>query len=202
MSHQRQFNRRLDRLYEKRTGWLRTVLTKSNPGPVPKLTKKQRERGIERLQEIASNALARKMARKEFQRSVEKRKSWKTKGWGTDKKRAEFRAWARRKIDRDSGKVYVFWNAKKCCYVGRTRGRGSRPSQHFKRGWFKRTTRIVVYIAPKKSDISRLECLAVHRFLPSRNKVKAAKENWTKKCPLCALHKKIKNELRRIYRFR
>jgi len=117
MSHQRQFNRRLDRLYEKRTGWLRTVLTKSNPGPVPKLTKKQRERGIERLQEIASNALARKMARKEFQRSVEKRKSWKTKGWGTDKKRAEFRAWARRKIDRDSGKVYVFWNAKKCCYA-------------------------------------------------------------------------------------
>jgi hypothetical protein len=202
MSHQGKFNHRLDRLYEKRTGWLRTVLTKANPGPVPTLTKNQRERAIDRLQGIASDALASKMARKEFHRSVRKRKTWMTKGRGTEKKRAEFKTWARRKIDRDSGKVYVFWHEKKCCYVGRTRGRGSRPSQHFKRGWFKGTTRIDVYMAPKKGDIPRLECLAVHRFLPSRNKVKASKQNWTPKCPLCALHKKIKVELRRIYKFR
>jgi hypothetical protein len=52
MSHQGKFNRRLDRLYRKRTGWLRTVLTKANPGPVPRLTKRQRERGIKRLQGI------------------------------------------------------------------------------------------------------------------------------------------------------
>lgn len=202
MSHQGKFNRRLDRLYRKRTGWLRTVLTKANPGPVPTLTKSQRERDIKRLQEIASNALAKKMARKEFRHSVEKRKTWMTKGRGTVGKREQFRSWAKRKINRHSGKVYVFWHDKKCCYVGRTRGRGSRPSQQFKKRWFKRTTRIDVYMAPRKGDISRLECLAMHRFLPSRNKIKASKENWTPKCPLCALHKKIKTELRRIYSFR
>jgi hypothetical protein len=202
MSHQVKFNRRLDGMYRKRTGWLRSVLTKANPGPVPALNKNQRNRAIDRLQEIASDALAKKMARKEFKRSVEEKKTWMTKGRGIDKKREEFRAWARRKIDKHSGKVYILWHDNKCCYVGRTRGRGSRPSQHFKNGWFKGTTRIDVYMAPKKGDIPSLECLAVHRFLPSRNKIKVAKENWTAKCPLCALHKKIKTELRHIYRFR
>jgi hypothetical protein len=65
------------------------------------------------------------MARRVFQRSVEKKKTWMTKGWGTEEKQEKFRAWARRKIDKDSEKVYVFWNGKKCSYVGRTRGRGS-----------------------------------------------------------------------------
>jgi len=47
-----------------------------------------------------------------------------------------------------------------------------------------------------------LECLAIHRFRPTKNKVKAATENWTPKCPLCALHKTIRTELRKIYGFR
>lgn len=118
MSNQHQFNRRLDRLYNKRTGWLRTVLTKANPGPMPSLNKKQRESAINELQGIASNALARRMAKKQFEQSVAKRRTWKTKGWGKDKKIKEFRAWAKRKIDGRSGKVYVFWQKKKCLYVG------------------------------------------------------------------------------------
>ncbi len=202
ISHQVKFNRRLDRLYANRTGWLRTVLTKANPGPVPILTKKQRERAIKRLQAIASDALARRMAKKQFERSIAKRKAWVTKGWGTEEKLRRFRKWAKSNIDRESGKVYVFWHKKKCLYVGRTIGRGSRPSKHFRKEWFKGTTRIVVYMAPHKRDIPRLECLAVHRFLPRRNKVKAAKERWTPKCPLCTLHRKIKTEIRTIFRFR
>jgi hypothetical protein len=202
MSHQAKFNRGLDRLYKRRTAWLRTALTKANPGPVPTLNKKRRDRVIKRLQGIASDALANRMAKREFERSVEKHKTWRTKGWGTDKKRHEFRAWAKKTIDSESGKVYVFWHKNKCLYVGRTRGRGSRPSQHFRRSWFKGTTRIVVYMAPRKRDIPRLECLAVHRFLPARNKVKAAKEKWTPRCPLCRLHRKIKTEARTIFRLR
>jgi hypothetical protein len=202
MSHQGKFNRRLNRLYEKRTGWLRSVLKKAGPGPIPTLTKRSRERAIKQLQEIASNALARRMAKEQFERSVADWKLWKTKGWGMEKKLSEFRAWAKNKIDHKSGKVYVFWNKRKCLYVGRTAGRGSRPSQHFKKNWFKNTTRIVVYMAPHKRDIPRLECLAVHRFLPAQNKVKAAQERWTSKCPLCKLHRMIKTELRTIFRFR
>jgi hypothetical protein len=142
-------------------------------GPVPTLTKSQRERAIKRLQEIASGALAKKMARKAFQRSAKNKRSWRTKGRGTDKKREKFRDWARDKIDRDSGKVYVFGRDKKCRYVGRTKGCGSRPSQHFKMHWFKGTTRIDVYMAPKTGEISRLEFLAAHWLLPSQNKIKS-----------------------------
>jgi hypothetical protein len=202
MSRQVEFNRRLDRLYKRRTGWLRTVLTRANPGPIPALKKKERERVIKHLQGIASDALARRMAKKQFERSVETNKTWRTKGWGTEKKIQQFRTWAQSRIDRKSGKVYVFWHKKKCLYVGRTTGRGSRPSQHFRKDWFKDTTRIVVYMAPHRRDIPRLECLAVHCFLPARNKVKAARERWTPKCPLCSLHRKIKTEIRTIFRFR
>ena len=202
MSYQGTFNHILDRLYRKRTSWLRTVLCEANPGRVPILVKKNRERAIRELQGVASDALARKMARREFRRSVKKRKSWRTKGRSTEEKRMAFRAWVRRKIDSKGGKVYVFWQKKRCCYVGRTSGTGQRPARHFKRSWFQAATRIDVYMAPRKRDIPRLECLAVHQFLPARNKLKAAKENWTPKCPLCALHKKIKTDLRRVYRFR
>jgi hypothetical protein len=165
------------------------------------LKKRQRERAIKRLQGIASDALAKRLAKKHFERSVIRQKAWYMKGRGVEKKLEQFGDWAKKQIDRESGKVYVFWHKKKCLYVGRTGGRGSRPSNHFKKSWFKSTTRIVVYMAPHRRDIPRLECLAVHRFLPAANKVRAAKEKWTPRCPLCTLHKEIKTEIRTIFRF-
>lgn len=201
MSHQTQFNRTLDRLYERRTDKLRHLLA-GKPGPLLTLTKKKRENKIRELEEIASKALAKKMAKKGFRTLVVRKKTWRTKGWGTDKKQTIFRAWIRNKVSPKRGKIYVFWKKRECRYVGRTRGRGSRPSHHFKRGWFNGTTRIDVYLAHQRRSIPLLECLAIHRFRPTRNKVKAATENWTPKCPLCAIHKKIRTELRKIYRFR
>jgi hypothetical protein len=201
VSHQRQFIRRLDRLYVRRTGWLRTILTRNNPGPAISLTKRHRENAIKELQAIASYALSRKLAKREFKRSVARKKTWMAKDRGKDAKLKNFRSWARKRIDKESGKVYVFWHKKKCLYVGRTGGKGSRPSHQFKKDWFKATTRITVYMAPRKSSIPRLECLAVHRFLPSRNKIKVSKEKWTPRCPLCRLHREIKTELRTIFRF-
>lgn len=201
MSHQTKFNRTLERLYERRTDKLRHILT-GKSGPLLTLTKKKRESKIRELEEIASKALAKRMAKKGFRALVIRKKTWRTKGWRTDKKQQIFRAWIRTKISAKRGKIYVFWKKRECRYVGRTRGRGSRPSHHFKRGWFNGTTRIDVYLAHQRRSIPLLECLAIHRFRPTRNKVKAAKESWTPKCPLCAIHKKIRSELRKIYRFR
>jgi len=206
MSHRTQFNRILDRLYERRTAELRRFLIRK-PGPVRTLTKKRRESKIRELQDIVSKALAKKMAEKRFEKLVMGKGTWNTKGWGTAKKQQMFRAWVREELAPNKsltkrGKIYVFWKKRECRYVGRTRGRGSRPSRHFKRGWFNGTTRIDVYLSHQRRSIPVLECLAIHRFRPTRNKVKAATENWTPKCPLCALHKKIRTELRKIYRFR
>jgi hypothetical protein len=206
MSNQTQFNRILDRLYERRTAKLRRILTRK-PGPIQGITKERRERKIRELQEIVSKSLARKIFKKRFKSLMLRKKTWQTKGWGPDKKRTEFRGWVRKNLSADGslakrGKIYVFWKRHECRYVGRTYGRGTRPVRHFKRGWFSGTTRIDVYLAHQRRSIPLLECLAIHRFRPARNKVKAATENWTPKCPLCALHKRIRIELRKIYRFR
>jgi len=206
MSYQTQFNHTLDRLYERRTAGLRRLLTRK-PGPIPTVTKARRERKIRELEEIISKALAKKLAKKRFTTLVLGNKTWRTKGWGPDKKRQMFRAWVREKLSPNEslakrGKIYVFWKKRECRYVGRTRRRGSRPSRHFRRGWFSGTTRIVVYLAHQRGSIPLLECLAIHRFRPTKNKVKAATESWTPKCPLCAVHKNIRSELRKIYRFR
>jgi hypothetical protein len=206
MSYQAQFNRTLDGLYERRTAELRRLLTRK-PGALRTITKDRRERKIRELEEIASKALAKKIAKKRFKTLVLKKKTWRTKGWGEAKKKRMFRAWVREKLSpRKSlakrGKIYIFWRKRECRYVGRTRRRGSRPSRHFERGWFRGTTRIDVYVAHQTRSIPLLECLAIHRFHPTKNKMKAATENWTPKCPLCALQKKIRTELRKIYRFR
>jgi hypothetical protein len=92
MSHQTQFNRTLDRLYERRTDKLRHLLI-GKPGPLLTLTKKKRESKIRELEGIASKALAKRMAKREFKTLVIRKKTWRTKGWGTDKKQKIFRAW-------------------------------------------------------------------------------------------------------------
>lgn len=201
MSRQTNFNRVLDRLYERRTDTLRHLLVPKK-GQLLTLTKKTRERKIRELQEIASKSLAKNLAKREFEKAVSKRRTWRTKGWGPEKKLKEFRAWVRRRIHRKRGKVYVFWRSDECRYVGRTCGSGLRPSRHFRRSWFKGTSRIDVYLTRQKRSIPRLECLAIHRFRPTKNKVKAATENRTAKCPVCTTHKEIRKELRKIFRFR
>src|SRR5215472_3070763 len=198
MSYQAKFNRILDKLYMRRTAKLRCLLVSQNGRP-PGLTKKRREHKIEELQEIASNALAKKLAKAIFEKTIDEKRTWRTKGWGIHAKRKYFREWIRKRIhSHHGGKVYVFWRGHECRYVGRTRGGGARPSQHFRRGWFAGTTRIDVYLAPQKRSVPRLECLAMHHFLPSGNRMKAARQKWTPKCPLCRIQKKIRNEIREI----
>ena len=201
MSFQSEFNAILDHLYERRTDKLRHVLRKKH-GNLLAITKKKREEKIKELEELASDALAKKMAKKHFKRLITRKRMWRPNGWGPDKKLKKFRIWVREEISPKRGKVYIFWRGDECRYVGRTRGRGTRPSRHFKRGWFNGTTRIDVYLTRQKKSVPLLECLAIHRFRPTRNKVKAATEDRTPKCPLCAVHKKIRTELRKIYRFR
>jgi hypothetical protein len=201
MAYHTEFNHILDRLYRRRTDGLRRILH-PKPGPVRRLTKKQRERRILELEELASKSLANALAKAEFRGVVDKRRSWHAKGWGRDRRLTEFRRWIRGKISSKRGRVYVFWKGRECRYVGRTGGRGSRPSHHFKRNWFTGTTRIDIYTTLQRRSAPRLECLAIHRFRPTKNKVKAAKKSWTPRCPLCAVHKMIRTELRKIYRFR
>jgi hypothetical protein len=195
------FNRELEDIFQRRTHWLRARISKPGPGRAPAFSRATVTRGIHRLQALASECLAKQYARREFDEAVDQRKQWhitSRKGRGWREKKKAFGSWYARKIDHRNC-VYVFWHKTRCLYVGKTiRGRG-RPQSHFSKIWFPRVTRVDIYSTSQRSQIPRLECLAIHRFNPSENRQKAAKTKWTKKCPVCAVHGEIRKELRRIF---
>ena len=204
MSRAAQFNRELDTLFHKRSYWLRHLLRGPRPGRPPRLKRHDIQRSIAKLQDIADEAFAPALARKEFERSVRKEKSWhvkRGKGHRYEQRQRAFQNWYDTHIESPSC-IYVFWARRRCIYVGKTtRGRG-RPSSHFEQAWFRPVTRVDVYETRGKRALPALECLAMHRFQPLRNKVKAQERKWTQKCPLCKLDKNIQAELRDIFRLR
>ena len=202
MAFQTKFNKELDRLYRRRTDELRRLLSRDKPGLPKRLTKRKRERAIRKLKEIASRCLAPKMWNRERKKYEVVRKRWPVLGWGPKQKRANFRQWLKDEVPDRHGKVYVFLRGKECRYVGRTQTSGKRPTEHFARKKFIGTTHIDVYSVRKRSATPLLECLTIHHLDPARNKIRAAKQKWCPKCPLCKAHKRIRTELRQIYGFR
>ncbi len=197
MSRQLAFNRELTHLFEIRTYWLRHLFKGKSRGKKPRLTRKNISRTINQLQAIATSSEARKLAREGFQKSARAKRTWrvtKRKGHGRDEKKRNFQLWYERVITAP-GCVYVFWNHRKCIYVGRTGKGGKRPSEHFIKFWFSGVTRIDVYEVRAKRPLAALECLAIHRFRPSRNKLER-----NRKCPLCAIHRDIKGEIQTLFR--
>ena len=100
------------------------------------------------------------------------------------------------------GKIYVFWKKRKCLTLGGPVAVALARANTSNGDGSIGTTRIDVYLTHQRKSTRCWSVLAIHRFRPTKNKVKAATENWTPKCPLCAFHRKIKTELRKIYRFR
>jgi hypothetical protein len=203
MAFSKQFVKALDELFRQRTHWLRSELGLVKPGQPPKFDKRKVDAGINKLQEIASSAFARKFAKTEFEKHVSERKSWHIKGHGRDDKKNQFNNWYERIRISVKGCVYTFWgNGNKSIYVGKTGSGGSRPSSHFEKYWFSNVKRVTIYAVKSKSQIPKLECLAIHHFRPTQNKNRAATKKWTKACPLCKIHHSIEDELRSIFRLR
>jgi hypothetical protein len=201
---QKQFESELDKLFKLRTHWLRGILGARSPGKPPIFNRAKRKRSIEKLQKLATQSLGYKLARVEFDRIIDKKLQWhpkRGKGWGRDEKKRKFKDWFESKIPY-SNCIYIFWAGDKCVYVGRSiRGKG-RAASHFVKHWFGYVTRIDVYSTSRASEIPKLECLAIHRFEPRENQNHSARVKWTKKCPVCEIHKDIKEELRSIFNFR
>lgn len=203
MAFSKEFERELNRLFHQRTDWLRRTLGTNGSGKPPEFGRKKVNAGISTLQKIASDALAHKLAKREFDEHVSSRKSYVIKGRGPSDKKRRFESWLATQGDKSRGFIYAFWgNKKKCVYIGRTGSHGKRPSSHFEKFWFSQVKRVTMFAVKRQSHIPKLECLAIHRFQPTRNKNKAATKKWTKACPLCATHKDIENELRDIFRFK
>ena len=203
MSKKNEFTRELDKLFHERTYWLRSSLGNTKPGHPPSFTCDKVSRGIEKLQWIASDILANKLAKSEFSKHAPLKRSWRVKGHGCDNKKALFAKWYNRVVHKKHECVYVFWGNDKCIYIGRTGNGAKRPQDHFdSKSKFSGVIKIDIYSVHSPSQLPKLECLAIHRFLPTRNKMKAANKKWTKKCPVCDFHKDIQQELRKIFRFK
>lgn len=203
MAFSKVFERELNSLFHERTDWLRRKLGAQGAGKPPQFGRKKVNAGISELQTIASDALAHKLAKTEFNEHVAARKNYHVKGRGSEDKKNKFEKWFSARFQKREGLIYAFWgNHKKCIYIGRTGSHGSRPSSHFEKFWFSGVKRVTIFPIKRQSHIPKLECLAIHRFQPTRNKNKAAIKKWTKACPLCTTHKYIENELRDIFRFR
>lgn len=204
MSRDVQFRKELDALYNRRADWLRSILTKGKRGPRKTLTRDQVNLTVRKLQDLASDEEAKQLATKELKRHTMKKRTWyvnKNKGHTRVQKKKTFKHWYDDRIGSGSC-VYSFWNRKKCLYVGKTTKGHGRPAAHFEKNWFSSVTRIDVHAVSRRRDLSVLECLAIHRYKPLRNRAKAESRKWTRKCPLCRIHKDIRDEVRAIFRFR
>ncbi|MDO9392139.1 MAG: hypothetical protein Q7U71_10255 [bacterium] len=201
MAHLTAFERKLNRLFLERTHTLRSKLGLKRVGPKPQITRKKIDRAIGELQDLASTILVKGLAKKEFIENAGSKKGRKIIGRGWKEQKRLFEEWFTKTFSNQNELVYVFWNNRKCIYVGRTGNGGSRPSAHFIQKWCK-VTRVDVYPAKTKSHTPKLECLAVHFFKPSVNSYKPSEKKGAKKCPLCAIHKHIKADLRNIFKIK
>lgn len=201
MAYLTSFEKKLDQLFQNRTYSLRSRLGLKKRGSKPQMTREKINESIEELQNLASNILAKGLAKKEFEENAMHKKGRKVIGWGWKKQKKLFEEWFQKNYANQREVIYVFWNKNKCLYVGRTGNGGCRPSSHFSEKWC-RATRVDIYPSNSKSQLPKLECLAVHRFEPSENNYKPSDKKWTKKCPLCAVHKQIEGDLRKIFKIK
>lgn len=204
MSALKQFERELNRLYEDKTYELRHSVGLVKRGKPPTFNKARRKKSINRLLDLASRIRDKKVAEHEFNRLVVEKRRWypkRGKGRGVDEKKRRFSRWFESEI-LHTNYIYIFWSGRKCTYVGRSTHGKMRPQSHFVKFWFPGVTCIDVWSTSRRSEVPKLECLAIHRFNPTRNRRRAADKKWTKKCPICEFRQFVRNELRRIFRLR
>ena len=204
MARATEFRRELNKLFARRVAALSVILEKKRSGALPTLKKTHVRKTIKRLQQLVSDSLARDLAKKEFYHAVTQRKQWhvkRGKGWTYRNRKRKFGDWFDQKISRKTC-IYIVWKKRKCLYVGKTTTGQGRIASHFDKRWFSGATRLDIYGTRGRRYLPALECVAIHRFQPSINRFKAESRRWTRKCPLCKIHREIDSELRYVFRLR
>jgi len=203
MNYRSKFKKTLNHIFEARTAKLISIVGIRKKGPPVKLTRKKTGLWISNLQDIASDILLDKNFKKEFRTHAPYKKSKRFKRTNWDEQKEIFDDWYNKKMNGYKNCIYIiFNNNRKCVYVGRTETKGGRASSHFEKKWVPPSFRIDVYGVKAKSNLSKLECLAIHRFNPTQNSIKAAKHKREKHCPICIGNRIIKKEIRKIFRLR
>jgi hypothetical protein len=93
MAFSKSFELELNNLFLQRTHWLRQELGTGGAGKPPVFSRRKVGAGISKLQTIASDALAKQLAKLEFNEHVASRKNYHIKGYGPDDKKGKFEKW-------------------------------------------------------------------------------------------------------------
>jgi hypothetical protein len=204
VSVKKQIENELARLSHDKSYALRKIAGVTGRGKQPSFTKTRVKKSTEKLLRLATEAVVKPLTMAAYKDSIVEKKQWhvkKGKGWSWKEKKKKFKSWLIEECGYQNY-VYVFWNAKKCIYVGQSTQGKTRPDSHFEKRWFSPVTRIDILRVARKSEVSKLECLTIHHNKPKQNKNRPANSKWTKKCPVCKMHREIKGEMKRIFPFR
>lgn len=204
MALKKEFERKLEKLFLRRTSWLRQAIGKKRPGPPHIFNRKRVESALAELLVLAEEILVKERGRRQFVGTWDKKSQWhvkRGKGFGISAKQKTFRKWYDKKIGNNNC-VYVFWAKRKAIYVGRTENGKGRPAGWFDRAWFQPATRIDIYSVKRKSVVPMAECLATHLFKPTENKNSSSTKKYAKKCPIHKASKEIREEVKSIFRLR
>lgn len=200
----RAFDLKLAQLFTQRTHWLKSLIRHKAPGAAPKFNKKKVDKGINLLQGNATSALLHSKLIPSLSDLYDQKKQWhpkRNKGRGPDEKAAAFKRWYERTVPFKYC-VYLFWNKRRCLYIGRTLGGHGRPSSHFDKHWFSSATRIDVLSMVRKNKVAMLECIATHRHNPKHSKIKPPASKGFARCPICDVNRSIRLELKQIFRLK
>jgi hypothetical protein len=199
MALNKQFARKLDQLWQRRTTQLRALVVPRGAGKPPSFTNQVRERLVEDLLDLASRILVRRHARAAFDDIVRKRDLRFLKGRGHRERGQRMVEWAGRTLKGPI--VYSFWNRKRCLYVGK--GKTWRRLRSYEKSiYLAKANSLEVYSITSRSHLGKAECLATHLFEPDDRKVRPAKVKWGKACPVCRKHDLVREELRGLFRMR
>lgn len=200
----REFDSRLAKLFEYRTHWLKSLIREKQRGPAPSFNKRRVDKTIHTLQDLAVETLLHSRLLPPLTELFDQKRQWhprRGKGRGVSAKQKAFKTWYDGKLSYKNC-VYVFWNGRKCLYVGRTLNGKGRPSSQFSKFWFGKATRLDIFCSKAKRSIPALECRLTHQYEPSYSRIKPSRSPRYRRCDICEVEDAIYDEIKDIFALR
>ena len=194
----KQFDRQLHELWDRRSVYIKSLVG-THHGRQKSLTKRQRDRCISELTEIADEILTRRIAKKELTKVTLRTMRRQIRGHGMESRYRRLSTWVDDEIDGPI--IYSFWLANRCLYVGKG-STGGRLKSYAKSIYLKEASLVKLWRIAGESNLGKAECLARHLFAPRDNKIDPAMKRWSKSCPVCEAKWEVWYELRDLFRLK
>lgn len=172
MSAAKQFSKKLDHLWQRRTASLRSHVIPRGVGKPTAFSKPVRQKFVNELLADASDILINRDARSELNKITKSRRLKHIKGRGLANRAKKMLSWAESALKGPI--VYAFWKGNKCLYVGKG-GSWKRLKSYEKSAYLLQASCIEAFCVTTKSQVPKAECLATHLFDPRDKKMKPAK---------------------------